>query len=305
MNFNRAIHLVLTACLLSPGVYAQSDAGTDIYLAKLSTQSNTLSLSSLVNITDRKGYDNQPHFLPTGKQMMYTSAIENEGKTQMDAILYDLGDGNRKNLTSSKASEYSPTYMPEGDSFSVIRVGENGKQKFWSYSMTSEPPQELLKDVEPVGYHAWIDTHRVLLFVVGEPHQLQLADVSTGQSKVLDENIGPSLFQIPGTQLMSYTRSKASKEPESEQWDLISLNPQNNAQTRLTSLPEKAYYYTWTPDGKALAAQDSKLFFWDSKRHSSDEPWQQFADVSDQCPNGVSRLAVSPQQNKLAMVCNR
>ena len=295
--------LMLLAGLFTPHLGAQSSRGTDIFLADLSLNQQRLSIGSLTNITNRHGYDNQPHFLPDNSKLFYTSAIDADNVQQMDALQYDLQTGVYLNLTNSSASEYSPTFMPDGNAFSVIRVGADGKQKFWSYPLNEGKPKELLADIEPVGYHAWVNPGQVLLFVLADIMELQLADISTGRSVVVDTNIGPSLFKIPGSSNMSYTKGNDPSGKQNSQWHLYSLNTSDLSRTLLTTLPEHAYYYTWTADGKVLAAQQSRLLQWNS--HHPEEGWQVFADISASCPRGATRLATSPDQTKLAIVCNR
>jgi hypothetical protein len=163
-----------------------------------------------------------------------------------------------------------------------------------------EPASELLTNINPVGYHAWVDNNRVMLFVLGEPQTLQLADIQQQTSRVLDQNIGPSLFAIPGSALMSYTASIG--EGEEIQWQLKSYHPQTGQITVLTTLPKGAYYYAWSGNGYAIAAVGSILLQWD--KTSSDKGWQPFANVTDTCPKGVTRLTANSQNTKIALVCS-
>jgi hypothetical protein len=289
--------------------------GFDIYVGDLALQDNRLQVSQLKALTSRVAYDNQPLFLPDGDSLLYTSAITNnkiEQKVeQTDSMLISLKSGEVSNLTKSTESEYSPTSMPFGNSFSVIRaVGD--KQKLWRYPLNPEqqsakPASELLANVNPVGYHAWVDNSRLILFVLGEPHTLQLADINKQTSQVLDDDIGPSLFAIPhsslhGTShgsLMSYTASVG--EGDNIQWQLKSYHPETGQIAVLTTLPKGAYYYAWSGNGYAIAAVDGLLMQWD--KGNPDKGWLQFADVSDMCPKGITRLSTNLQSSKIALVC--
>lgn len=295
----------LVASLLGLMIFCASAKmpGFDIFIGDLTLQDNRLEVSQLKALTNRAEYDNQPLFLPDGDSLLYTSALIKNTLEQTDSMHVSLESGQISNLTKSTESEYSPTIMPNGSSFSVIRA-VNDKQKLWRYPLypdaqTAEPASELLTVVNPVGYHAWIDNNRVILFVLGEPHTLQLADVRSQTSQVLDENIGPSLFAIPHSSFMSYTASVG--EGEDIQWQLKRYHPETGLIERLTTLPKGAYYYAWAGNGYAIAAVDSILMQWD-KEHS-DQGWRPFADVSDVCPKGVTRLSSNPQNSKIAIVC--
>jgi hypothetical protein len=301
--------------------------GYDIYVGDLVLQDNRLEVSHLKALISRAGYDNQPLFLADGHSLLYTSALTNnkaeqapEQKTdqktdqeveQTDSMFVSLESGQVLNLTNSSESEYSPTLMPSGDSFSVIRA-VNDEQKLWRYPLNPklqsvEPASELLANINPVGYHAWIDKNRVLLFVLGEPHSLQLADIDKQTSQVLDKNIGPSLFAIPHSplhaslhaSLMSYTASIG--DGDDLQWQLKSYHPKTGQIELLTILPKGAYYYAWAGNGYAIAAVDSILMQWD--KENADKGWRSFADVSDVCPKGVTRLTTNSQNSKIALVC--
>jgi hypothetical protein len=278
--------------------------GFDIYVGDLILQDNRLEVSHLKALTNRAEYDNQPLFLPEGDSLLYTSAQTHNKLEQTDSMFVSLESGEVLNLTKSSESEYSPTLMPNGKSFSVIRAA-NDQQKLWRYPLhprkqSAVPASELLTTLNPVGYHAWIDDNRVLLFVLGEPNTLQLADVRFQTNQVLDQNIGPSLFAIPHTSLMSYTASVG--EEDNIQWQLKSYHPETEQIELLSILPKGAYYYAWAGNGYAIAAVDSRLMQWD--RANVDKGWRLFADVSDVCPKGVTRLTTNSQSSKIALVCS-
>lgn len=303
-NFSASL-LALCVSGLSGLSMAQSASGTDIFIADLRQENGVFRLSNHRNITNRDGYDNQPYFLPDGERLFYTSAIPKGDESQTDVILYDVSKKHAVNISHSPESEYSPTMMPNGESYSMIRVAADGKQKLWSYSFDATEKIELLKDVEPVGYHAWVDEQKVVLFVLGEPHRFELANIVSGKSTSYDKDIGASLFKIPGTELMSYTRNKNQNDEQNPIWELSQFDPETKQSQGLTFLPKGAYYYAWSADAKALAAKDGKLLQWTYSNGKDKSDWVEFADVSEHCPKGASRMAVNPQNTLLAYVCGR
>lgn len=302
--------LIVIACFFVSLVLHAQMPGSDVYVGDLRVQNGLLQVSHLEGLTNRPNYDNQPFFLDDGQHLLVTSAIDDSGHEQTDSFVYDLVSGSSQNLTYSSVSEYSPTQMPNKIDISVIRADKD-EQKLWRHPLPDtdgEPAavvaaSELLAMGNPIGYHAWIDANKVLLFVVGEPHSLQLADIGSKQSTILDRNIGPSLWPIPQSDLFSYTVSKGEIEGEERQWTLKAYDPQSGEIHTLTQLPQGAYYYGWSGDGKAIAAQGSVLKQWDSQIASP--KWTVFADVNEICPLGVTRLTTNQQNNKIALVCNR
>ena len=277
--------------------------GYDIYIGDILPKDGLLQISHIKPVTQRPEYDNQPYFMPDGTSLLYTSARMKDGTEQTDSMFFSLVTGESINLTDSNASEYSPTPMPNGNDFSVIWAADD-KQKLWRYPLypddkNATAPSELLAKVNPVGYKAWIDLDNVLLFVLGEPHTLQRANLIMQTSDMLDENIGPSLYTIPGTQIMSFTSSVG--EGEDLSWILKSYNPQTHAIDVLTTLPKGAYYYGWTADGKVIAAVGAEIKQWDMKHEKS--LWLTIADLSETCPKGLTRMTTNTQNTKIALVC--
>lgn len=309
---------IIVSCLVAISatpVLAQTEFGSDIAVAtvvyqvaddqalnsakKLSAPS--INLSGFHKITDTPSYSNQPYFMKSDNALAYTQAIATETAEQMDIFIYDFALEKSRNVTGSSTSEYSPTPTPDGQGMSVIRVNAEGKQELWYVQLNDgKAKQNLLPAVEPVGYHAWDGDDKVLLFVLGEPHTLRLATVNqeTDQGRVLDTNIGPSLWKIPHTQLFSY-----SKELSDNIWQLRSVNTTNKQTAALVDMPKGSYYYAWSPKGYAVTAVGSKLYQWEYDSSSKD--WLQFADLSEECSAGISRLSFSEKGDRIALVCNR
>src|SRR6267378_1894361 len=98
-----------------------------------------------------------------------------------------------------RAREYSPTPLPDGKGFSVIRVEADSTQRLWAFDRDGSRPRLVLDSIKPVGYHAWADAHALVLFVLGSPPTLQIADAGSpgARGEVLAHDIGRSLQRIP------------------------------------------------------------------------------------------------------------
>jgi hypothetical protein len=59
--------------------------------------------------------------------------------------------------------------------------------------------------------------------------------------------------------------------------------------------------YVWTPGGSLLMAKESKLYEWMPGKSAA---WKEVADFSAQGIRGITRLAVSPSGNQLALVAS-
>ncbi len=285
--------LAFFAALPFLGVAAQAAPGTDIWIARLDEGSARVDPGSVLRITQRVGYDNQPGFTPDGDRILYTAT---DATGQADIWVYHRSTGERQNLTrTSPESEYSATAMPGGERFSVVRVEADSTQRLWSFDMEGRNPRLLLQGIQPVGYHAWLDEDRLALFVLGSPATLHLASLSAGTDRVIATDIGRSLHRIPGTGRMSYVQLGEASNSR-----IVEYDPETGARRDLAPVMEGNEFHAWAPDGTLLSGQGSKLFRWAG--HGADPGWEEIGDLAPAGIREVSRLAVSPDGRWIAIV---
>jgi hypothetical protein len=287
----------ITLCSIAAliGMVGGQDAppATDIYLVELEMANGSIrTIGSPANATDRAAYDNQPFFLPDGKSFLYT-AYQEDGQT--DICRYDLANRSSQRLTTTSEGEYSPTIMPGGNSFSVIRVESDGTQRLWQFPICGGGPSLVLENVKPVGYHAWGNEKTLVLFVLGDPPTLQIADTGTGKADVILASVGRSLHKIPGKEAFSFVHKVSDGE-----WWIKRIDMANREVTPLTQTLQGSEDYAWTPDGSIIMGRGAKLYSW-----KSGGDWQEVADFSKAGIDTVTRIAVSPTGNRLAFVANR
>jgi len=264
---------------------------TDIFLLELRIQNEGRMIGTPVNITKRSGYDNQPQFTPDGKGLLYTSIREDN---QSDIYRYDIIGKSTVKLTSTEESEYSPTMMPGGKAFSVVRVEADQAQRLWGFDLNGGNPRLLLKEIKPVGYHAWCDENCVALFVLGDPPTLQLANLNTGESQVAESRIGRSLHRVPGSHAISFVHKVSSESWLIKKLDLSSFKIDMLCET----LPH-CEDYAWMPDGNMIMGKGLKLYQLNPKTEKS---WREIADFTNLNGTTITRIAVSPQGDLLAFV---
>jgi hypothetical protein len=288
----RALALAATAALGAADA-AQAQGPTDLFLVRLRETGGRLSADSVVRLTDRDGYDNQPHFLSDGRTLLYTS-IDSTG--QADIRRLDLPAKQSGNLTrTAPESEYSAALMPGAARMSVIRVEPDSTQRLWSFRLDGSDPRLVLERLAPIGYQAWIDEHRIAVFVLGSPATLQLVDVRSGVARLVASNIGRSLNRVPGRNAVSFVHREAG----SPGW-IAHYDADTGALGRLVQpLPENEYH-AWTPSGILVSAAGAVLYQW----RPGDTGWTPVADLSGSGIKGVSRLTVSPDGRLLALVAS-
>ena len=269
---------------------------SEIFIVDLTaSRSGALKMGRPLRITAWDGYNNQPMFLRDGRSLFYTSI---RADRQADIYRYQISDQATARITATAESEYSPTVTPDGRFFSVIRVEADGTQRLWKFPLAGGPPVLILDKIKPVGYHAWIDADRLMLFVLGTPNTMQLADVRTQQSETVAENIGRSLHRIPRRRSsVSFVHKISDQE-----WVIKAFDAKTRRIRPLIKTLPGSEDHAWTPQGILLMAKDAKLFKWNPAR---DRDWQEVADFSAAGLQKISRLAVSPRGDRVALVTLR
>ena len=278
--------LILSFFLASKAIGQPS---TEIYLFDLETNNEGLyTLANPINISQNEGYDNQPSFWSDGNSILYARTVD--GQTEI--ARYMIGTGKTKIISNTlQGSEYSPTPTPDGR-ISSIRLDTTGLQLLYSYDLQGN--DKVLVKEAVIGYHAWIDDSKLVAFVLGEPSTLQIIDVEAGTSKTVAENVGRSLHKIPKSKLVSFV------DKSGDQWIIKGLHPKKNTKTDIVRTREGKEDYCWTPNGEIIMGEDNEVWIWSNRTG-----WVQIADINSYGLSGITRVAISPEGNQLALVVNQ
>jgi Tol biopolymer transport system component len=291
---------------------AQAPPDTEIFLAPLKL-ANGLELGTPVNITNNPGYDNQPFFTPDGRGILFTSSrgtspgTGGASLTQTDIYRYDIASNTVSRVTQTAEGEYSPTAMLDGRRISVIRVDADGTQRLAAITPGGSKPEVevMLPEVKPVGYHAWADDRTVAMFILGAgngaPATLQIADIVTGRPRVVATDIGRCVQRMPGTGTARHISFvQRTRDGEKVSLRIMDLDPATGQITQLTPAVDgvREADTAWTPDGALLMAKDDVLYAW----RRGQQGWTEIASLQKLSLRGVTRLAVSPAGDYLALV---
>jgi WD40 repeat protein len=278
---------LLLHCPTPVPVASQAD---DIFIIDIMSSGGFVAFGDPLNLTERQQYDNQPAFSPDGQGLFYS---RREGN-QTDIFHIDLAHERSIRLTSTLESEYSPLAMPGESGFSVVRLELDGRQRLWRFNRDGQHP-ELLADLDGyLGYYTWVSDERLLAVILGEPWRLELHDLTDGSSRQLASGIGRSIQVVPGGQAVSYVHKLSPDEWWVEEVDLTS-----GERNRLIRTPVGSEDHVWTSSGSLLMGSDSIIYSWD--REDAAE-WTELLDLTDKGIGDITRLAISPDGGRLALV---
>ncbi len=300
---------VLMCAVALAGQAGPQPPDTEIFLASLSVREGRVQIGKPINISNSPGYDNQPSFTPDGAAVLFTSVRgerkpdpANSAATGSDIYRYDIASARVSQVTNTPEAEYSPTVTPDGRHISVIRVEGDGTQRLWRFTLEGTQPELVLRDVKPVGYHAWADGNLLALFVLGQqgqPATLQVADTQSGQAHVAATGIGRSIQRIPRGGISFVARSAAS-EGQAAVLTISELDPATRQSRPLVRAPAGATEAdtAWAPDGLLLATVRGQLLGW----RRGEAEMTPIADFERLGLQSVTRLAISPKGDRIALV---
>ena len=277
--------------VLVPAPVGAQATDTDIYLAPLRIRDGWVSIGSPRNITNRAGYDNQPHFTSDGRAILYTARLND---TQTDIFRYDLREGKTKQVTKTPESEYSATPFLNG--FSAIRVEADSAQRLWRFDLSGATPRLLFPSIKPVGYHAWIDSRLAALFVLGSPATLQLVNLRSGPAHTVARDVGRAIQKIPRWGGVSFVE----RRPDTTSW-IRRVHGSTAAVSTVAQLPRGGEYHAWTPRGALVATAGSRLLEWSPIDGGT---WREIIDLS-RLGILLSRVTISPRGDWIAFVGER
>lgn len=162
--------IIAAVLLLAQDLNAQL-SDTDIWLFQLEVKKNG-SIKKGGNITQRKGYDNQPSFSANSKNIYYASI--QDGK-QSDVYAYSINSKKTRRLTFTEESEYSPSELILNKGITVVSVLKDSSQVIQLLSdKTFTVSNASVAAIDSVGYYTFLNSDTLLYYVLTNPHSLRV-----------------------------------------------------------------------------------------------------------------------------------
>ncbi len=279
--------ILFFAVLFSMSLTAQSD--TEVHLFDILVKGNTLELANQRNISNNKGYDNQPSFY-NDNQVLFASTRNG----QTDIASYNIRDKKVHWINDTGfGSEYSPTKIPNQKAVSAIRLDTTGLQRLYSYDYKTGKNKEVVKDLV-IGYHTWYTKDILISSVLADGAlDLVVSDLKKGTNTTQQKKIGRSLHKIPNSNLISYV----SKEQDA--WEIRSLNPLTGESKKIINTIPEAEDMCWLINGTILMSKGNHIF---SFHPEKDDNWQLFTSFEDPNLYNITRVSTNATSSLLAVV---
>ena len=302
----RSIALLLV-CLFFNSVYAaeegeepaeEQDAipDSEIYLYELKNIDQAYSIAKGKNISSHKGYDNQPFFTPGGKTILFAS--ERDGK-QTDIYEYSIGSEELVQVTRTEFMEYSPKTSPDNQIITFVRDGENPDQTVWKMNRQTGENSWAINTKEPVGYYHLNHENGDVLIWLRYGYSVQYLNLVRNEVRFVSGHAVPGTpKQVPASNRFSFVH----RQSNGEMW-IKSFDPKTYSITPIAPLSGTNSDYAWAPNGDIFRAENNILYVWG--KENSSRQWVKVLDLSDLFKGTITRLAISPDGQKIALVENR
>lgn len=266
---------------------------TDIFMMDVVKTDSTFTISNFKNISNSDGYDNQPSFMDDNR-LLYAGS-EN-GQTEIQLFTISENKKQRANATTP-GGEYSPKLMPDGKNVAAVRLDTTGLQRLYKYDITNPNNGEnemLLSELE-IAYYAFYDENWLVASILsGNQLDLVIANIPKNQAGLYAENVGRSIHKVPNTTTVSYTVINEEKN-----LDIFVVDVNKAEDTYFVcQLPIGIQDHTWIDATTLLLGSGSKLYVYDLFGPGE---WAEVADLSAKNIENITRIAVSPDRNRIAI----
>ena len=280
--------LFVIVLLAAQHLFSQNN--TDVFVVDIAPAYEGLQLLNLQKVSNNDGYNNQPSF-PSNETILF--AGNNEG--QSDIAEYNLNSKTKKWFNKkTEGGEYSPQKFPTSNDVAAVRLDNDGLQRLYKYDSQTGKSTELIKDLQ-IAYFAFYNYEKILATVLdSDKMNLVLIDLQSKKTDTLFYNAGRSLQKVPKTNSMSY-----SLVNEEGNLDLYLLDMNSYENFFVTQLPIGIQDYVWINDTQILVGSGNKLYMYDTLGESE---WTRVASLEDYGLKNITRMAISPNGKKLAIV---
>jgi len=262
---------------------------TEIYLLDIQNKNGKFSLAENArpqNISNNKGYDNQPCFI---EEIISIAFVSSRNYKATDIYLYNLKAGTSKQLTNTEdTAEYSPKITPDGRFISVVKGVE---QNLTRISLDGSTTEKLYTSKDSIGYYCWLDSEEIAAFLLTKPESLKLINLKAKTEQLLTDSIGRSLFKYDKGVVVARKLHSGNQ--------VTYVDRKGNCKP-LIQLRDSTEDFYLTQDGWLFSSDSSSIIYCNIK--DTNKGWQELADLKKYGFSKIFRICVNREKNKLAFV---
>jgi hypothetical protein len=262
---------------------------TEVWLFEIKKdKAGAYSVQKPLNVSQRKGYDNQPSFSPDSKTLYYTS----DANGQADIYTYSLKTKKSARLTSSPESEYSPRAFEGTHLITSVVIEKDSSQRLQFFnSMDGTYSRKLTND--SIGYYYFLNADTVVFYKLTNPHSLRWTTTKDSTEHFLAQ--GPArCFQSISRHAMLFG-IKDSAHVDYYEYDFLLRRAKKIAEHRPGS--EDLF---WNASLGLLIAHKNEILRYNQQNKS----WELLFNFSSFGLKRITRFVIDQSGSHLALVDN-
>lgn len=285
----RKFGIVLFLLALAPAAAAQI-LETEVWAGTLDLNRDSgrgFAVSDLRNLSNHRGYDNQPSFLPDGQSLLYTTEAVNLDETGqgVHAVRYDLRTSKATPLPLAKG--FSPTPAKDGG---IMLLREGG---VWLHDARGRLVRALTQ-TKTAGYFCRFEDETWVLFMNDKDRRIVLYDPKTHEVETMINGAITAPYRVPGERAVTFVVQTENTRT------LHRLDVDTKRVTTLATIPfATGGHHVWTPRGTIFIASGAEIREWDPR---TPDAWPLVHRFDSPDLQGITRIALNATANRIALV---
>ena len=260
---------------------------TEVWVGSLDLRDGGFAVSDLKNISNHRGYDNQPSFLPDGQSLLFTTEAVNLDETGLGvhAVRYDLRTG--KSTPLPLARGFSPTPASDGQ---IMLLREGG---VWLHDSRGKLARALT-NTTTAGYFNRFEDETWVLFMNDKDRRIVMYDPRTYELETMITGAITAPYRVPGERAVTFVVQSEDVRT------LHRLDVDTKQVTTLATIPfPTGGHHVWTPRGTLFIASGSAIHEWDPRRPAE---WPVVHRFESPDLQGITRIALNATADRIAIV---
>lgn len=260
---------------------------TEVWTGALDLRDGGFAVSDLKNISNHRGYDNQPAFLPDGRALLFTTEAVNLDETGLGvhAARYDLRT--EKSTPLPLARGFSPTPTADGQ---IMMLREGG---VWLHDARGKLVRALTSTKE-AGYFYRFEDERWVLFMNDKDRRIVLYDPQSHALETMITGAITAPYRVPGERAVTFVTQNEDTRT------LHRLDVDDKRVSTLATIPfPTGGHHIWTPRGTIVIASGPAIHEWDPRRPSE---WPVVHRFDSPDLQGITRVALNAAADRIALV---
>jgi hypothetical protein len=291
------LQIIITVLTISSAI---SQDPTDVYLFQIQISpdhSCHVYQPKFLSGFNRGGYTNQPWFVSNEEMLL---SVRMRGDTQNDIYMLNVASKKVRQITRTSTNEYSPRIHPDGQHLSVVRQAQSDsidQQVFQTNWPAGGEYKSITPKTKDIGYYSWITKDELALFrLEGETNRLWFENLKDHRNRQITSSIGRTLLTDKSGAVIYVHKFN------DDYWYIKKYYPATGTIDIIVQTPGKTEDFSIAPDGTYIMGLGEKLYSF----HPVYQPtWKEIMDLSIYGIRQITRLVISPDGKKLALVSTK